>query len=294
MLDHLHQHRGVQARQPLVAIGQRRLEDPDPAALLLGHPLQAQPPPGDFQRPRRHVDGDDQLDAAFGEQIPGQQAVTAAEVAHRPCARRTQRGEDRAAPLLGQGHGPVRAVQGEAALDRVVELLGLGVVDLGQPGQRRGGQLPPVGQIPAGDELLVRMGREPAAARADQLVDLVVADPVVLRVVQHGQQHVQVVERIGEPDACGQPDVEVARLAPLGHGRIELPGRGLDLPAERLEQAAQQVGPAAARHRRHVNRRAGWAPAPARGARRTGRSAPCGTHPSAPSPACSTPRTGGR
>ena len=85
---------------------------------------------------------------------------------------------------------------------------------------------------------------QPVAARPDQLVHLVGGHPVVLGVVEHGQQHVQVVERVGQPDLAGQPQVQVGRRAPfLRRERLAFRGHG---PAERLEESAGQVLAAAA------------------------------------------------
>jgi PII-like signaling protein len=49
---------------------------------------------------------------------------------------------------------------------------------------------------------------ELAAARAQQLVELVVADPVVLVVVDHRQQHVQMLQEILGP---GPPSTSARR-----------------------------------------------------------------------------------
>ncbi len=98
------------------------------------------------------------------------------------------------------------------------------------------------------------MRAEPASARPDQLVDFVVADPVVLGIVEDRQQDIQVIEGIGQPDVPAQVNVEIARLTPVRNGRIQRDGGRRDLPAERLEQAAQQVSAAAARDGRQADR----------------------------------------
>ena len=184
---------------------------------------------------------------AFGEQVADQHALAAAQVADPPGAaariaastapRRCSAERDR--PVRGLGRDP-------RALERVVQVFRARCRPPRPAAPARPGQLPPVGQVAAGDQLLLRVAGEPAAARADQLVHLVGADPVVLGVVQHRQQHVEVVERVGQPHGPGQPHVQVARLAPApgSSGRAGSLGRR-DLPAERLEHAA------AAGRRRH-------------------------------------------
>ena len=71
-------------------------------------------------------------------------------------------------------------------------------------------------EIAAGDQLLLGVVGQPALARPQQLVDLVGRDPVVLGVVEHRQQHIQVPQRVGEPQLALQHEAYVARVAPLG------------------------------------------------------------------------------
>jgi hypothetical protein len=88
-----------------------------------------------------------------------------------------------------------------------------------------------VGQVAAGDQRLLRVGGEPALAGAQQLLDLARGHPVVLRVVQHRQEHVEVVERVGEPEITGEAQIHVTAAAAL----FGLNGnrRGRNRPAQR-------------------------------------------------------------
>jgi hypothetical protein len=187
VFDHLHQHRHIQTGQPVVAVGQRRLEQFDAGTLQLAHPVELQPAGRDLQRPRRYVDGDNALDRLLGQQITDQDAFAAAEVADAAGAARPDRGEHRAAPLLVERCGPLLI---GVDRDGVVERLRRSVVHLGQPGEGDRGQLAAVSEVAPGDQRAGRVGGEPGAAGPDQLVDLVVADPVMLRVVENRQQHV--------------------------------------------------------------------------------------------------------
>ena len=139
------------------------------------------------------------------EQVPGERARPAAEVADPARPAFAQHGEDGLAALDRQRLFLVGVVLG----DGVVEFFGLGVVGFGQPGQRGPGELFLVRQVAPGDELLLRVAGQPVAAGPDQLVDLLGGHPVVLRVVEHGQQHVQVVQRVRQPELAGQAEVEV-------------------------------------------------------------------------------------
>ena len=102
VLDDLHQHRRVVAAQPVVAVGQRRLEQRDPAALPLGQPVQPQPALGHLQRARRHVGADDLGVAPVPDQVAQQRPAAAAEVEHAGRAGLGERGQHRLAALRGQ------------------------------------------------------------------------------------------------------------------------------------------------------------------------------------------------
>ena len=54
------------------------------------------------------------------------------------------------------------------------------------------GEMPVVAEIAIGDQLSLRMGCEPLATAAEQLLDLVRSNPVVLVVVEHRQEDKEV------------------------------------------------------------------------------------------------------
>ena len=122
-------------------------------------------------------------------------------------------------------------------------------------------------QVAAGDQRALGVGGQPVAGAAQQLVDLVGPDPVVLVVVEHRQQHEQVLQQVAEPHGAGERDVEVAAVAPLGERRVE---RDASRPRPR-SRAARTAGAAAPRRRGPAppaaRRRAGSASPPARAAR---------------------------
>jgi hypothetical protein len=169
----------------------------------------------------------------------------------RPRPRSRSR-EDRAHPQPGQRLRAIRLLGDLRLVDGIVDRGGRRVVHLGQPGQDRGLHPGLVGQVAPGDQVAFGVPGEPAAARADQLVHLVGGHPVVLRVVEHGQEHVQVVERLGQPQAAREPQVDVRGFSPAGELRVQRHrGRG-HLPAQRREQLSGQRGTAAAGQGGHV------------------------------------------
>ena len=104
---------------------------------------------------------------------------------------------------------------------------------------------------------LLRVAGQPALAGAQQLVDLVGRDPVVLGVVEHRQQDVQLAQRVGEAQLALQHEPYVAASRPTpGTARPAAPARPSTGPAERLEQPPHQLGAAAGGQRGHLDRAA--------------------------------------
>ncbi len=100
MLDDLHEHRGVEAGEAVVAIRQRSLQQPQALALALVHPLQAEAPCGDLQGPGRHVHADDLGEGMVLDQFAQEAALTTAEVQHALRAAGPQGRHDRPDPLV--------------------------------------------------------------------------------------------------------------------------------------------------------------------------------------------------
>ena len=107
-------------------------------------------------------------------------------------------------------------------------------------------------EIAAHDQLLLGMSREPARAAPHQLLDLRVVHPVVLVVVEDGQEDVEVVEEVCEPELARQAKADVAPGPPLRKGWIEQERLHGDLVSEWLEQPAHDLLAAARRHDREL------------------------------------------
>ena len=141
VLDDLHQHRRVEAAQPVVAVGQRGLQQRDPAALTLGQPVQAQPALGEPSARGRDVDPDDLGVALVPDQVGEQRTGAAAEVEHPGRAGLGQRGQDGSRRCSASGSAARRT--GSSASSSVV---GAGVRRprrVGQP-PRPGGRARPL------------------------------------------------------------------------------------------------------------------------------------------------------
>ena len=106
-----------------------------------------------------------------------------------------QRRHDRVEALLVEAHRPLdRSFGGVGCGFVAVGVVGV-VVDRHQARQRVARQSAVVPEVAPGDELAFGMGGEPGPAAPQQLVDLGIAHPVVLVVVEHGEQHEEVFEQ---------------------------------------------------------------------------------------------------
>ena len=168
-------------------------------------------------------------------------APAAASSARTASARRSRR-----RARAGAG---VRVAASRVAVGGLVAVGGHSAV-VGELGQGLAGQRGLVLQVAADDHVPLRVAGQPLRGRAGELADLISGDPVVLAVVQHRQQHVQVAEQVLDPAGAGQPDAEVRAVTPVGEVRVQRDGDGADLVAKRLEQLPQQgLAAAAGQHR---------------------------------------------
>src|SRR6266487_2959748 len=61
----------------------------------------------------------------------------------------------------------------------------------------------------------------PAFSAFQQLFDLVIADPVMLIVIQHGDQHIEMRQKFAQTAGCFQHDGEVGTHSPLRMRLVE-------------------------------------------------------------------------
>ncbi len=245
VFDDLHEHGGVVAGEARVLVGERALEQLDPLGLALAHPLQSQPAGRRLQGTGRDVGADDAREGGLAQEAVEEVARSAAEVDHRAGVELAEHAEHRLVALGPQGLGAVSGQDAVVVGCRVESGRGV-VAELGEPGERRAGEGRVVPEVAAGDELTFRVAGEPALARAQELVDLGGALPVVLGLVEHREQDVELVERVRQADRPGEGEVDVAGVAPLREALVERDRFGPHLPAERPEDALGELGSAAA------------------------------------------------
>ena len=205
-----------------------------------GRALEAQTPVRRFQRPVRDVEAGYCADRRLPQQSVNQSALAATEVEHLGSAKTTKRSQHCLYTLLTQSKRGFK-------LFFFLFMPCFAGAWVRQPGiqqlaQRLVDKAALVLQVAARDELPQRMAAQPTLTEAQQLVHLVVTDPVVLVAVQDGQKHVQVGQQVTQPGFRREAQAEVWAGAPLGKTLIQ--GVSLDLNgiAKRLEQLPDEVG----------------------------------------------------
>jgi hypothetical protein len=236
VLDDLDDGGGVELVEATVAPAQGTLDELQAVADALGGVVEAQSTGGAVEDGGGDVHAQDAGELRALDQRGEQLALAAAEVRHALGAELGQQlGDPRDAPLLQRQ----RRLQGRLARG------GLLVGDLRQqPRQRATGEAASPLEVVQGDLVAFWMIGQPALAPGEQLVDLVVADPVVLVVVEDGDEHVEVAQGVPERERVRQHEVVQGAVAPL---RVLLVARqpgGLDCVPQGLEQPAQHGGTA--------------------------------------------------
>ena len=116
-------------------------------------------------------------------------------------------------------------------------------------------------EISRDDRVARGMSIEPALAVAKQLFDLVGSNPVVLLVVEHRNEHIQVRQQVAQSARRAERDGKQPARAERRHALVELMACRFDLIAERFEQ---RRGGMSRRHgregQRDVLRAAGQSP----------------------------------
>src|SRR5688500_919245 len=130
----------------------------------------------------RHVDADELVEGLLVEKRAHELTLATPQIEDALGSALRERRNDRSNALLVEAYAflafrRLDVVGGEPFLGH--ELL-----------ERVARETPLVLQIPPRDEVTLGMHRKPALAAANQLVDLVVADPIVLLVVEYGHEHV--------------------------------------------------------------------------------------------------------
>ena len=92
------------------------------------------------------------------------------------------------------------------------------------------------------------MFAKPSLAVTKQLFDLVLADPVMLVVIQHRNQNVEMGQQIAQSTVRFQCRGEIGALAPFRKLLIERMSSCRHFVAERLEESPQNKFSAATRH----------------------------------------------
>src|SRR5262245_15642754 len=250
VLDHLDRGGRVEAGQALVAVGQGGLEELDALALSRRELLEPQARMRDLERPVRDVDAEDLLELSLVHELADELAAAAAEVDDPLRTAGAKDREYRAETRLVQAERLLHGLFLDRAL--LVVAVRIRIFVLEQLRERIARQGATVLEVAVDDQLAIGMTGEPALAAAEQLLDLVVSDPVVLLGVEHRHEHVQMREEVAKPEHALEVDREVAAVAPLGERLVERVVDSVDVVAEWLEEPPQHTFAAGAGKRREM------------------------------------------
>ncbi len=254
MLDHLHGAGGVVPGEALVPVGEGALEQLQALPPPGREALEAEALPGDLEGPVGDVHAGEAVALPLLEQGLEELALAAAEIDDAARPRLPERLPDRGEALLVQAHGAL-----ETLLLLFVLRLGIRLrVLLGhEPGERLLGQIALMLEVAAGDLLPLRVRGQPAFPPGQQLVQLLLPDPVVLVVVEHRKQHVEVGEQVAEPAGPRQPHLEVGALPPLREVFVERQAPRLDGVSRGVRRGGAERAPRRGRGARRPPPRGG-------------------------------------
>ena len=175
-------------------------------------------------------------------------ALATAEIEHPLSASARQHRRHAGDALLVQTQRLLdqRLLRGVGCLCRIR----IGCLVRAQPRQRLAREMSLTPQVPVGDELTCGMRCEPSLSSAEELVDLVPTDPVVLVVVEHRDEDIKVPKQILQPHDPAEDEVVVGALAPLRPTGIDRLTAGLYFVAKGREQSLDETGTATTRKRR--------------------------------------------
>jgi hypothetical protein len=193
------------------------------ARWLFGHVAQVEAPLGPLERDVGDLDADDAGELFVLEEAGEQLALAAAEVEDGADLGGAQELDDGVEALVVEVHGALEGLLGEVAGEQLGLLVGEGDglgLGLGEAGEGGAGEAGAVLEVAGGDGLAFGVVGEPAVAEAEELVDLLVADVVVLVVVEDGEEDVEVGEELAQGAAAGELDGPVGGHAPAGVGGV--------------------------------------------------------------------------
>ena len=197
-----------------------------------------------------NIHPDDLLKRAILQQRPEKLALSAPQIENASGAGRFQCRDDRADALLPELERFFdRHLFGGT---RLLLAIRIGQVLLREARQGLSREVALMAQVTPDDGVTRRVRSQPALALAQEFLDFIVADPVVLLRVQDGNQHVEVSEEIRKAHISAQLNRVVRTLAPFREPLVQGMMLCRHLVAQRLEQLPQEWFAASARHDRYV------------------------------------------
>ena len=184
---------------PIVPVGERTVDQLNPLALARRHRFKMQSFGGTFQGAYRNVQAEQACEASISQERVEQPALAAAEIRDATGAHVVKGSDHLLDALLIEIHRALEAcLEGVSAGGTSV---GVEVIVLAQTAQGIASQGSLIAEVAAGDQLALRMRCEPVAGATEELVDLIVADPIVLFAVESRNQYGEIRVMTSESSA---------------------------------------------------------------------------------------------
>jgi hypothetical protein len=233
MLDDLDQHGRLIADQSWVSVEQLTMDEREALVLRWGEVLQVQAGCGTVETASGHVHADDVAEALIVQEHPYECAVTTAQGENASDAPVMQSSQHRLETVVLEPDGGFQSVLGFTAL--CLSRVTISVIFVGELNQRSVGEGTLVFQIPAGNELALGVPAQPPLPMPQELGHLILANPVMRLIVQHGDHHIHMPQQVAKLHGAGQGDGAVFAVPPLGKSRIQGVRLGVDAVPQGLK-----------------------------------------------------------
>ncbi len=241
---------GVKAFQPLVPVHERSVDQLEPVRLHCRQAVNLEPALGHFQGADRDIQAHDLIKLSVLEQFSDQLAFTTPKVQNSFGPTCSQRSHDGSEPLLIEAEGLFQNLLG--FLFRPVVFFGFcGFLFLNEAGQRQSVETRLELQVTPGDLFLLGVVGKPAFALGKQFLHFVVANPVMLPVVENGNQDVKVRQQVSQSGRFPNGHRKVRAVSPLRKPLVQRGMDAFDFVSEWLENVTEKT--LATTHRQHVD-----------------------------------------
>src|SRR5262249_39761042 len=225
----------VESFDAVVAIRQCTLRNLDACPVALAQPVEAQPPRCRLEVLDADINAKYFLELPLRHQPLQEFAAPTPEVDHAAGTSRLEPLGPAVEPLLMQPqrllqpffNGILGGFDHAIGISRSVGLalsFRLGRLELRKPSDGLPGEHGPSSEVSARYEIALRMAWQPSTTLGQQLLDLIRVDVVVLLQVENRDEHVKMVQKVGEAARRRQPKRDIWTGPPFRHLLVKRQG----------------------------------------------------------------------